>query len=130
MDKVVINVNGVNISFYNTHLELSPYNEDSWSKMASIIIADENPVIVTGDYNYRGIDRYNTYLKNEGFIIAAHDDINHNMAKKPHYMDSIFVRPYGKDKVNHLSVVSSHTFDVYAKYSDHNMIMAELTVSK
>ena len=128
IDKVVIKVNGVNISFYNTHLGLDPDNEGHWKKMTDIVTKDENPVIITGDFNFREISRYNTYLKEKGFIIAAHDDIKHNMNHNPHYMDSVFVRPYGSDNVSHISVVSSKTIDMYDKYSDHNLIIAELSI--
>ncbi len=129
IDKVVVNVNGVDISFYNTHLSLKgAANISNFEQIASIASSDPNPIIITGDFNYRQIDRYNTYLKNNGFIIAAHDDINHNMNNGPHYMDSVFVRPYGSNGVNHINVVSHETVDAYAKYSDHNMIIATLSV--
>ena len=128
IEKVVVTINGVNISFYNTHLGLSDTNDKNWQEMVDFIKNDENPIIITGDFNYREIDKYNTLLKPLGFVIAAHDDIKHNMNNNPHYMDSIFVRPYGKDKVNHISVVSNETVDAFKTYSDHNMIVAELSI--
>ena len=130
VEKVVVTINGINISFYNTHLGLDDLNEKNWKELTNIVKDDENPVIITGDFNYRPIARYSTYLQPLGFIIAAHDDVKENMNNNPHYMDSIFVRPYGADKVNHISVVSgsSRTIVTFKKYSDHNLIITELTI--
>ena len=51
-------------------------------------------------------------------------------SKKDDYMDCIFVRPYGKDKVNHIGVdpKKSKTIVTFEKYSDHNLVIAELTI--
>ena len=129
IQNVKVVINGVTISVYNTHLALNDdENVQNWQVLANKIAADSYPVIVTGDFNYRGIDRYNSYLKNLGVVIAAHDDITHNMNNGPHYMDSIFVRPYGSDQVRHIDILSSQTIDTFKTTSDHNMIVATLTI--
>lgn len=126
---VQVVINGVTISMYNTHFALdSDDNAQNWQYLADKITADPNPVIVTGDFNHRPIDRYETYLKNLGVVIAAHDDINHNMNNGPHYMDSIFVRPYGSDQVKHIEILSSQTVDTFETTSDHNMLVARLSI--
>ena len=50
------------------------------------------------------------------------------MNNGPHYMDSIFVRPYGSDQVRHIDILSSQTIDTFKTTSDHNMIVATLTI--
>ncbi len=139
-DKVVYTINGVDISVYNTHLGLGTNgvcNDEGYKKLAEVVKSDSNPVIMTGDFNRSKSDRYNNYLKPFGFVIAAHDDSGKSMnTRKPtsktkdDYMDSIFVRPYGSNKVNHINVVpnSSKVLITFDEYTDHNLVIATLEI--
>ena len=121
--KVIIEINGVKISYYNTHLGLSNCNEEHFAKVASIVKDDPNPVVMTADYNHVDIDRFNKYFTPLGFKIAAYDTLTHNMWNKPSYCDAVLVNPKG-----HIDIISSETIDVYATYSDHNLVIATLSV--
>ena len=127
--KVVITVNGVDISFYNTHLGLNENNEINYNELKEAVKNDSNPVIITGDFNWTSINRFNQYLKPEGFVIAAHDDSGQSMNHIPDdYMDSVFIRPYDSNNVNHISVISSNTVVTLGTYSDHNLVIANLLI--
>ncbi len=123
LDKVVITINGVDVSFYNTHLGLRDCNVQHWQKIAEIVQNDPNPIVMTADYNYIKIDRFDTYLKPLGFEIAAYDTLEHNMWNKPSYCDMVLINPKG-----HIDVLSSKTIDAYGTYSDHNLVIAELLI--
>ena len=123
LDKVVVTINGVDISFYNSHLGLNNCNEEHFQKVANIIKDDPNPVVMTADFNYIYTGRFDTYLKPLGFEIAAYDTLSHNMWGKPSYCDMVIVIPKG-----HIDIISSKTIDAYGTYSDHNLVIANLSI--
>ena len=90
--------------------------------LANVVKEDNNPIIITGDYNRVQIDNYEKYLKPLGFEIAAHDT-NFKGNGQNSYMDSVFVLPR-----NHIDIVSSKTILAYKKYSDHNLVIATLDI--
>ncbi len=130
VSKMIINVKGVNISYYNAHLS-SDANEKEFKSLAEMVEKDSNPVIITGGFNNYHSSRYTTYLKPLGFVIASHD--NSGATKNIHgqnhnYDDSIYVRPYGTDKVSHIDILEHKTIVTYKKYSNHNLVITKLLV--
>ncbi len=124
--KVVLKINGVNISFYNTHLGLSNCNEEHFKKVADLVKNDPNPVIMTADWNHTAITRFNKYFiepEDMKFKMAAYDTSTHNMWNKTSYCDAVLVKSKG-----HIDIVSSQTVDAFQSYSDHNMVIATLKI--
>ncbi len=122
-DKTVINVNGVKISFYNTHLGLDEYNEGHFAKIAEVLSKDSNPIIVTGDFNSTTIDNFDKYLKPLGFEIAAYDNTTKNMWKKVSYCDLIIVLSKG-----HIDLGKFESVEQFKINSDHNLLVAQLFI--
>jgi hypothetical protein len=87
LDKSIININGVDISFYNTHLGLNEYNDPHFSTMANILSSDSNPIIVTGDFNETTISKYTEYLVLIGFEFTAYNNTTNKMENKKSYYD-------------------------------------------
>ena len=130
LDKAIINVNGIDISYYNTHLSYNIDEEKNCPKkhmefIANKIKDDPNPIILTGDFNSNSIDNYNEFLKPLGFEVAAHNHKYHGKNGKESYMDSIFVIP--KD---HIYIIEEETILTYLKYSDHNLVFTTLEIKK
>ena len=121
--KAVIEINGVKVSFYNTHLGLSECNEKHFKDIANIIKKDRNPVILTGDFNRTTIDRYEKYLKPLGAVIASHDTLTNNLWNKENYCDMVVIIPKG-----HISILDSSTIETFGTLTDHNMVIAELSI--
>ncbi len=118
LDKAVVTINGIKISLYNTHYSYqSGCPAKQMEHAASIMKNDPNPIILTGDTNVGSIKYYETYLKPHGFEIAAYDGKAHG------YCDSVFILPKG-----HIDVISAETVDVYGVYSDHNFVVATLSI--
>ncbi len=118
LQKAVAVINGVTVSIYNTHYSYqSGCPAKQMAHVASIISNDPNPVILTGDTNVSSISYYEKYLKPIGFEIAAYDGKAHG------YCDSVFIISKG-----HIDVLSSETVDVYGKLSDHNFVVATLSI--
>jgi uncharacterized repeat protein (TIGR02543 family) len=139
IQKVVVNINGVDISFYNTHLTTSVKNHKYCKpfmskKTQEIFKNDPNPIILTGDMNYTNNTYYNDFLKEIGFEIAAYDNSSNNLWGKAAYCDMIYIRPYGVkngvlDTTRKIDVLSSpEVNDVYGTYSDHNMVITNLSI--
>ncbi len=123
LDKTIININGIDISYYNTHLGLKSCNTGHFAKIADVLKDDPNPIIITGDFNSTSINKFNTYLLPLGFEIAAYDTSTHNLWKKQSYCDGVWILSKG-----HIIVAESETIDAYGKYSDHNMVIATLLI--
>ena len=139
LNGIEFTVNNVKMTFYNTHLGLNNsknkvYNNDiNFGEMLEAVKNDTNPMIITGDFNNNSRSAFNNML-NAGFEFAGYEDSGENMHKnsglKIAYMDSILVRPYGSDKVNHIGytegghrvIITNHV------YSDHNMVIVDLTI--
>lgn len=123
--KVVLKINGVNISFYNSHLGLNESNEAHFKKVAEIVAKDPNPIVMTADWNNHSLARFQKYLVNNsmGFVIAGYDTSKNNMWGKPSYCDTVLVNPKG-----HIDIVSSEVIEAYRVYSDHNMVAVTLDI--
>jgi len=121
VDKVVITVNKVNISLYNTHLGLKDENEKHFKSLVEIVKNDPNPIIMTADWNYSAKDRFTKYFSD--FEIAAYDTSKNNMWGKASYVDAVLVKSKG-----HINIVSSEVIKAYKTYSDHNMVAATLEI--
>lgn len=123
IQKVVINVNGIDISFYNSHFSyqtkcLNPHFEHA----AKIIKDDPNPTIIVADFNAVSSSYYNNYLKPIGFEVAAYDDNWHN-GKTDSYCDAVFINPKG-----HISFIKKESILAYGVVSDHNFVVATISV--
>ena len=130
LDKAIINVNGIDISYYNTHLSYNIDEEKNCPKkhmefIANKIKDDPNPIILTGDFNSNSIDNYNEFLKPLGFEVAAHNHKYHGKNGKESYMDSVFVIPK-----EHIYIIEEETILTYLKYSDHNLVFTTLEIKK
>ncbi len=126
VEKVVLRINGVDISYYNTHLDYHPNCATQHMKdLANIVKSDPNPTIITADFNYVSPNNYNKYLKPLGFKVAAHDTKLYGKENNNSYMDSVFIKSNG-----HIDISSSKTIVAYSKYSDHNLVIAKLIIKK
>jgi len=126
LTRVVVNINGVNISFYNSHLGLdSKQNEKHFKKIAEIVKSDTNPVIITADWNNISRGMFEKYFVNSNmnFKIAAYDNSKNNMWNKQSYCDAILVNPKG-----HIDIGSAQVLAAYNVYSDHNMVAVTLSI--
>ena len=121
--KTVIQVNGINISFYDSHLGLSTCNATHFSDLANIVKKDPNPVIIVADYNSTTITNFKTYFSPIGGEIVAYDTTSNNMWGRASYCDSIVIISKG-----HINAVSKSVYETYKKYSDHNMVIATLNI--
>ena len=119
LQKTVINVNGVNISFYNTHLS---YQENcpqiQLESAYNIIKNDVNPVILVGDFNV-GPPTVLTNTLGSEYKIIAYDTV------RQIYADSIIIN--GKGKLQYVEG-SGKTVVTTGTLSDHNLVMATLSV--
>ena len=130
LDKAIININGVDISYYNTHLS---YNIDETKNcpkthmkyIAKKLKADKNPIILTGDFNSHSIENYEEYLKPLGFEVAAHNHKYLGVNGKESYMDAIYILSKG-----HIDIINEETVLTYQKYSDHNLVFATFEIKK
>ena len=128
--KGVVNINGVNISIYNTHLALGDYTAVNINEIVEELKKDNNPIIIMGDFNVSpnnpsAENNLKTKLENLGFTLAAKDTTKNNMWKKPALCDSIWVKSNG-----HINVKSQNTIQKYNVLSDHNMVITELEIVK
>ena len=122
--KTVINVNGIDISFYVSHFSYQSECLDvHFAAAASFIKNDPNPSIIVADYNVVSKSYYEKYFKPLGYEIAAYDDTTTNMWGKNSYCDSIYVNSKG-----HIDIMSNETILAFNKVSDHNFVVATLNV--
>jgi len=125
-DKAVYTINGVDISFYNSHLGLGNCNEKHFQDLAKIVKEDPNPIIMTADWNYTQLDRFKQYFIDPAdmqFKIAGYDKTTNNMWGSAGYCDAVLVKPKG-----HIDIVSSEVVTTFDIYTDHNMVIATLNV--
>ena len=125
--KTVINVNGVDISFYDAHfcwnLENKPCSDIHFGEVANIVKNDPNPAIVVADFNVVDKGYFNQYFSPIGGVIAAYDNTTTNMWGRTSFCDAVVVFPR-----NHISVVKGETIVTYRKQSDHNFVIATLEI--
>ncbi len=128
--KIVITVNGVDISIYNAHQGLGSDNETTFSELAKVMKDDPNPIIAMGDWNITNVTMFNKYLLPLGFGKVAQDTTTYNMWMNASQAicDSIWVKPKGSDGKNHISYVSQKTVKLFGELSDHNMVVATVSI--
>ncbi|MBP5684158.1 MAG: Ig-like domain-containing protein [Bacilli bacterium] len=125
IQKVVINVNDIDISFYNSHFSYQTRCHDThFNAAADILKKDKNPTIMLGDLNINAKSYYEKYFEPLGFKIAAYDTSSNNLHKGPTYCNSIYVKGNG-----HITIKEGKHIDTFGKYTDHNMTFAILEIS-
>ncbi len=123
IEKAIVNINGVNISVYNTHFSPKCYNEH-FSSIVSIIKKDLNPAILMGDFNIgSGTELYEKYLKPLGYEIASMNEKHSGIEGKISYCDSIYIKSN-----DHIDIIGRETDLTYKRLSDHNFIIATLNI--
>ncbi len=124
LTKVVMTINGVKISFYNTHLSYqSGCPAKQMVEVARIIKEDPNAVILVGDFNV-GPNTVLVDALGSKFEIVAHD------TSRKIYADSVIIKP--KDNAGNLRIkgVSGKTEVTRGIYTDHNLVIATLEIIK
>ena len=125
LQRVVIMVNDVKISFYNSHFSYqSACHDKHFKAVADILKKDSNPSIMLGDLNINDDTYFKKYFKSLGFEIAAYDSSSNNLHKHPTYCNAIYVKGN-----NHITIKSGKHIETFGKYTDHNMTFASLDVS-
>ncbi len=125
LQKVVLNINGINISFYNSHFSYQSKCRDIHFKAAADILKkDKNPTIMLGDLNITPRSYFEKYFEPIGFEIAAYDSSTNNLHKNPTYCNSIYVKGN-----NHITIKDGKHINTFGVYTDHNMTMATLEIS-
>ena len=126
IQKTIIRINGVDISYYNTHLDYHPScAEKHMRDLANVVKKDNNPIIITADYNNVEKTNYENYLKPLGFEVAANDTKFKGVDGSISYMDSVYVL-----SKNVIDIESAKTIVTYKKSSDHNLVIARLSIKK
>ena len=123
IDKAVVNINGVDISFYVTHFSYQDECHDvHFQSAVDIMKNDPNPIILTGDFNIWDRSFHDKYFKPLGFIVAGYDN-NYNGTGQVTYMDSIYVLPKG-----HISTNGFKSINTVGTYTDHDLVYADLII--
>lgn len=128
IQKAILLINGVKVSYYNTHLSYNRGDDIDCAEVhlkdiVDLLQKDSNPIILTGDFNRISADYYQKFLLPLGFKVAAHDMKRHGIDGKESYMDAIYVLSRG-----HIDIVSEDTIITYGTYSDHNFISSDLHI--
>jgi endonuclease/exonuclease/phosphatase family metal-dependent hydrolase len=121
LQKTVINVEGIDISFYNVHI--SYQNECRKKQITDVynkVKNDPNPVILVGDFNVATNCGLIRDVFGSGYSIVSKDTVNTGIA----CTDSIVV------STKYISVKSSKTVKTKGSLSDHNMVIATLEIKK
>ena len=124
LDKSIVNVNGIDISFYVTHFSyVSNCHEVHFQSVANILSKDTNPIILVGDFNVETKYWYETYFKPIGIELASYDTTSNNLSKKPTYCDAVYFLSKG-----HISKVNGGVIPTFATLTDHNLVYATLKI--
>lgn len=120
--KTIINVNGVDISIYDTHFS---YQNECLKKQADSLVelikGDHNPQILMGDFSTQ-TKTILTEALDSNYEIIAHDTI------KNIYGDSIIIKSKNQNGNIKLKVVNTGTIKTAGIYTDHNMVIASIQV--
>lgn len=121
LQKTVININGVNVSFYNVHISYQEHCpkkqiKDVYNKIKN----DPNPFILVGDFNVKTKCSIIRDIFGVKYPIIARDTINNGVA----CTDSIII---SSDRI---SVRSTKTIKTDGIYTDHNMVISVLDIRK
>ena len=124
LTKIVVSINGVNISFYNTHLSYqSECPAKQMKKVAEVISSDPNAAILVGDFNVSGSTVLTTALGSR-YQIVAHD------TSRAIYADSVIIKPKDSAGNTRIKSVNYETKVTRGIYTDHNLVMATLEIVK
>lgn len=114
MTKVVIEDNGKLVSIYNTHLEVrkEKVKERQLKRILKILKKDNNPIILTGDFNLKtNNEMFNKFIKELESIGIKHIDIADRTLKISKYhraIDHIFIseefKLISKDRITDLEI--------------------------
>ena len=114
MTKVVIEDNGKLVSIYNTHLEVrkEKVKERQLKRILKILKKDNNPIILTGDFNLKtNNEMFNKFIKELESIGIKHIDIADKTLKISKYhraIDHIFIseefKLISKDRITDLEI--------------------------
>ncbi len=121
LQKTVINVEGISVSFYNVHIS---YQDECRKKQITDVYNkvknDPNPVILVGDFNVATNCALIKSVFGNDYPIVSKDTVNTGIA----CTDSIIV------SAKNISVKSSRTVKTKGSLSDHNMVIATLEIRK
>ena len=119
--KIIVNINGIDISVYDTHFSYqSECLKIHANNFANLIKSDTNPQIVMGDFNGAGSALINAL--GSDYKIIAHDTIRNI------YADSVIIKAKDKTGKVRLKGVSFETVKTAGTYTDHNMVLASIQV--
>ncbi len=114
MTKVVIEDNAKLVSIYNTHLEVrkEKVKERQLKRVLKILKKDNNPIILTGDFNLKtNNEMFNKFVKELESIGIKHIDIADKTLKMSKYhraIDHIFIseefKLISKDRITDLEI--------------------------
>ena len=114
MTKVVIEDNGKLVSIYNTHLEVrkEKVKERQLKRILKILKKDNNPIILTGDFNLKtNNEMFNKFIEELESIGIKHIDIADKTLKISKYhraIDHIFIseefKLISKDRITDLEI--------------------------
>ena len=114
MTKVVIEDNGKLVSIYNTHLEVrkEKVKERQLKRILKILKKDNNPIILTGDFNLKtNNEMFNKFIEELESIGIKHIDIADRTLKISKYhraIDHIFIseefKLISKDRITDLEI--------------------------
>lgn len=122
LTKVVIQVNGIDISFYTTHFSYqSNCHKIHAESLANLIKDDPNPQIITGDFNIHNNDVLTPALGNK-YKIVAYDNVAH------YYTDSILIKATDSTGKIRLRAKNYDVLKTDGVYTDHNMVVANIEV--
>ena len=122
LTKVVIRVNGVDISFYTTHFSYqSRCHQVHAESLASLVKNDPNPQIITGDFNIHNNDVLTPAL-GSNYKIVAYDTIS------KYYTDSILIKATDANGKVRIRLKNFDVLKTNGVYTDHNMVVANLEI--
>lgn len=118
LQKIVLNINGMQISFYNTHLS---YQSKCPGKQLKDILNkiknDTNPTVLVGDFNVASNCSIISNNLSNKYLITAYDTMNSNIR----CTDSIIISNNGKIKR-----ISKKTIKTDKIVTDHNLVITTL----
>lgn len=128
MTKVEIEYKGQIISVYNTHLEVKKekVKEKQLNKILKIIEKDNNPIILTGDFNLKtNKDIFNSFVKRLEDMHIKHIDISDKTLKVSKYhraIDHIFIsdcfKLISKDRITDIDISDHYPVIIKVDYKN------------
>ena len=136
LQKVVIKVNGINISFYNTHFSYQKSSTEAKScpiihlkSALSYMENDPNPAILTGDFNW-DYSVINKYMDSKYTLYTTKCEPGRKCPSNrsgEDKMDLIYVKEKDSKGIKRIEKVNEEVVEA-SKYSDHNLIITTINV--